>query len=63
MLQDIIKKKQRKVFKKELVKGAKIFMNKKKTNSINMLKGSVEIFLKKEKKRSINMVVNDIKFF
>ena len=33
------------------MKGAKIFMNKKKTNSINMLKGSVEIFLKKEKKK------------
>ena len=53
----------KKDFHKRLVKGAKMFLKKKKNEKPNMLTRDIEIFLKKKKKRSVNMVVNDINFF
>ena len=49
-------KRQRKVFKKGLVKGIKIFLKTKKTKSADMLVSDIEIFTNKKKKRSVNMV-------
>ena len=48
-------KKTKKSFQKKLLKDIKIFLKKKKTESVNMLVND-----KKKKKRSINMVVNNI---
>ena len=47
--------KKKKSFKKQHVKGTKIFLKKKKT------KVNVEIFLKKIKKKKVNMVVKDVR--
>ena len=59
----LYKKKTKKNFKKKHVKGTKIFLNKKKTKSVNILVSNIEIFLKKEKKGRVNMVVTDIRIF
>ena len=55
--------KQRKAFKKRLVKDIKISLKKKTTKSANMLLNDIEISLKKKTKRSVNMVVNRITNF
>ena len=59
----LYKKKTKKNFKKKHVEGTKIFLNKKKTKSVNILVSDIEIFLKKEKKGRVNMVVTDIRIF
>ena len=46
---------------KKLAKATKIFLNKKKTKSDNILVSDTETSLKKKMKRNIYMVVNNIK--
>ena len=65
MSAEYYKKKTKKGFrkKKRLVKGIKVFLKKKKMESVNMLMCNTEIFLKKRNIKSINMVANNIKIF
>ena len=56
------KNKEKKGFKKRLVKVIKIFQKKKQVKSENMVVNNIEISLKKKQKTSA-MVVNDIEIF
>ena len=55
-LQDVTKKRKKRLSKK-VMKGTKIFLERKKTKNADMLVSDIEIFLKKKEKRSVDMVV------
>ena len=58
-----IMKKTKKGFKKRLMKGIKIFLDKLKTKRVNILLNDIKVFPKKRKTKNKNMVPNNIKIF
>ena len=60
MLIGYYQKDKKKLPKKKLEKGIKIFLKKK---NVNMVMNNIEIFLKEKKTKSFSMVVNDVEIF